>query len=69
MMMYLGWLLRACTFIKPCSPYLAFRAKVCHTRTDAATSPEPDTYPLVDTNQIHDYKEDKDGKQASYKYE
>lgn len=31
--------------------------------------PEPDTYPLVDTNQIHDYKEDKDGKQTSYKYE
>ena len=56
--MYLGWLLRAWTFIKPCSPYLAFRAKVCHTKTDAATSPNP----------IHDYKEDKDGKQTSYKY-
>ena len=39
--MYLGWLLRACTFMKPCSPYLAFKAKVCHTRTDAATSPNP----------------------------
>lgn len=41
LMMYFGWLPRACIFISPCSPYLAFRAKVCHTRTDAATSPNP----------------------------
>ena len=28
-------------FISPCSPYRAFRANVCHTRTEADTAPKP----------------------------
>jgi len=38
---YRGWLLAAPNFISPCSPYRAFSAKVCHTRTEDDAAPKP----------------------------